>query len=153
MGIIAYLKSRTAITSLLYNDDPEEIKEFMWQGTVANYPGARLRINPPVVPFANCNLINFSASVLVFSEKDSSAEADYIAGIIANTLRGAAFHSSGIAFTSRVTNLVPAIRQDERTWRRMPNDRQRRMEVEETPSLQAGKASNKRLTKLNIQVR
>jgi len=117
MGLIAYLKSKTAITSLLYNDDDDEIKEFMWQGTVANYPGVRLRINPPVVPFANCNIINFSASILVFSEKDSSAEADYIAGIIANTMRGTSFHSSGIAFTSRVTNVVPAIRQDERTWR------------------------------------
>lgn len=117
MGLIAYLKARTAITNLLYNDDADEIKEFMWQGTVANYPGVRLRINAPVSPFANCNLINFSASILVFSEKDSSAEADYIAGIIANTMRGTAFHSSGIAFTSRVTNIVPAIRQDERTWR------------------------------------
>lgn len=115
-GIVAYLKSKSAIYTLLYGNDPEEIKEFMWQGTVANYPGVRVRLidNRPT---DDCEKSQFSASILAFSELASSQEADHIAGIIAGILRRRGFQSSGVAFTVRVTNVIHAVRQDMRTWR------------------------------------
>jgi hypothetical protein len=115
-GLIAYLKSKTAITSLLYIDDPEEIKEFMWQGTVANFPGVRLRIISNDSS-DDCTKSRYSASILAFSELASSQEADQIAGIIAGILRRRGFSSEGVAFTSKVTSVIHAVRQDQRTWR------------------------------------
>ena len=116
MGLVAYLKSKTTITDLLYNDDAEEIKEYNWKGTVSHYPCLRIRIIPPVTTIGNCNGSVFNAGIMVFSEDASSYEANYISGIIANYMdRG--FNSSGIAFAVSMTNLVPAIAQDERTWR------------------------------------
>ena len=116
MGLIAYLKSKTTITDLLYNDDAEEIKEYNWKGTVSHYPCLRIRIIPPVTTIGNCNGSVFNAGIMVFSEDASSYEANYISGIIASYMdRG--FNSSGIAFAVSMTNLVPAIAQDERTWR------------------------------------
>jgi hypothetical protein len=115
-GLISYLQSKTAITSLLYNDDANEIKESQWQGTVAYYPCVRVRIisNNPV---GDCSAGTYSASIMCYSEEASSEEADRIAGIIGNTLHNTGFTSSGIRFTVIVSNLVPAIRQDARTWR------------------------------------
>ena len=115
-GLVAYLKSQTTVYTLLYNDDPEEIKEFMWQGTEADYPCVRIRVidNRPT---DDCDKSDYSASILAFSELASSQEADKIAGIIAGILRRRGFTSSGVAFTCRVTNVLHAVRQDMRTWR------------------------------------
>jgi hypothetical protein len=115
-GLVAYMKSKLTITNLLYNDDPDEIKEYNWQGTVSFYPCVRLRLIANL-PILNCDGSDFTAGVMAFSEQASSAEADNIAGIIANILHDKGFSSSGIAYRTRVTNIVPAIRQDERTWR------------------------------------
>ena len=116
-GIIAYLKSKTEITTLLYNDDAEQIKEFMWQGTEeAYYPCVRVKLIGNV-PRDDCDKSEYSASILAFDENASSHDADYIAGIIAGILRRRGFSSSGVAFTCRVTNVIHAIRQDTNTWR------------------------------------
>jgi len=115
-GIVAYLKSKTTITALVYNDDPEEIKEVNWQGTGFHYPGIRVRIikNEPT---GNCDKSVYSASILCYSELASSQEADQIAGIIGNILHNRGFESVGVKFTSSISDIIPAIRQDERTWR------------------------------------
>lgn len=115
-ALIDYLQSKTAITSLLYNDDANEIKESQWQGTVAYYPCLRVRIitNKPI---GNCASSTYSASIMCYSEEASSEEADRIAGIIGNMLHGIGFTSAGMHFTCSVSDTVPAIRQDARTWR------------------------------------
>lgn len=115
-GLVAYLQSKTTIVNLLYNDDSDEIKEYNWQGTVSYYPTLRIRIISNR-PLGNCNGSGFTASIMAFSEEASSAEADNIAGIIANVLNSRGFTSSGRTFITLTTNLVPAVRQDERTWR------------------------------------
>ena len=53
----------------------------------------------------------------MFTEDSSSLEADQIAGIISTELHTRQFSSNNFAFSLRLTNLVPAIRIDERTWR------------------------------------
>ena len=116
-GIVAYLKSKTAITSLLYSDDPNEIKEDQWQGTTSNYPNVRVRMISNIPADAVCSASRYNVGIQVFSELDSSREADQIAGIIMGVLHVKGFTSSGIAFTSTVTNVIPAISQDVRTWR------------------------------------
>lgn len=115
-GLVAYLKSKSAIYTLLYGDDKEQIKEDEWQGTEAFYPGVRVKMIDST-PVDNCDKLNYSATILVFSEDASSKEADTIAGIITTTLHGKGFHSAGVAFTCRVTRIVHAVRQDQRTWR------------------------------------
>lgn len=116
MGLVAYLKSKTTITNLLYNDDADMVKEYNWKGTYTHYPCLRVRIMPPVSTVGNCNGSVFNAGIMIFSEDASSYEANYIAGIIANIM-GRGFYSSGVAFAVSLTNIIPAIAQDERTWR------------------------------------
>jgi len=115
-GLVAYLKSKTEITSLLYNGDAEQIKEYNWQGTVAYYPCIRVRIFGNR-PDDDCYKSVYTASILVFDENASSQHADQIAGIISGILRRRGFSSSGVAFTTKVTNTIHAIRQDMKTWR------------------------------------
>lgn len=116
-GLVAKLKSKTNLTTRLKDDDADNIKEAQWQGTDsdAGYPGVRVKINS-ITPFADCNKSEFGASIYAFSEEASSKEADEIAGIILTILHRKGFTSTGIAFYTRAT-LIPAIRQDERTWR------------------------------------
>jgi hypothetical protein len=54
---------------------------------------------------------------MAFSESDNSLQSNKIAGIINNELNGKQFIASNIAFSLRMTNLVPAIRIDAKTWR------------------------------------
>ena len=116
-GLVAYLKTKTAITTLLYSDDKEQIKEYDWQGIDnAHYPCVRVRVigNMPIV---DCSRSDYTASITVFDENASSHDADYLAGIIAGIMRRRSFTSLGVVFTCRVTNVIHAIRQDMQTWR------------------------------------
>ena len=116
-GIVAYLKSMTVITDLLYNCDADQIKEYNWQGTEdAYYPCIRVKLFGNI-PNDDCTKSTYSVSILAFDENASSHNADHIAGIIAGILRRRGFTSSGVVFTSRVTNVIHAVRQDMRTWR------------------------------------
>jgi hypothetical protein len=116
-GLVSYLKSKSAITDLLYNSGSNQIKEDQWKGTVAYYPGVRVRLISNIPPDSGCNGSLYSAGIQVFSEEASSLQADLIAGTIANVLDSKGFTSAGIAFTSNVTNVIPAIAESERTWR------------------------------------
>jgi len=113
-GLIAYIKSKSTITDVLANSD--EVREFQWQGTEFSYPCTRLRIIENV-PYNDCAYSVVICSFLVFSQDASSKEADEITGIIANELHETSFSSSGVKYNLWVTNLIPAVRQDERTWR------------------------------------
>ena len=113
---IDYLKSKADILAEL--DDTDEIREDMWQGDQFSYPNIRVRLlsNTPEAG-RDCNFHSIVISTMAFSEDASSQQADRIAGIIMVTLQDTQFTSNGIAFGVRTTDLVPAIRSDDRTWR------------------------------------
>ena len=116
-GLVSYLKGRTAVTSLVTGTYGVEIREDQWQGTKFTYPNVRVRLISNVPTDKTGCLHEFTAGIQVFSEEASSMESDQIAGIIGNELHGNGFQSNNIAFTIQVTNLIPAIRSDMRTWR------------------------------------
>ncbi len=113
---VAYLKSNTNILAELTDND--EIREDFWQGTEFSYPNIRVRVvsNAPVAG-RDCNLHDIVIGNLTFSEQTSSQQADRIAGIIMTELHDKQFTSNGIAFGVRTSDLIPAVRTDERTWR------------------------------------
>lgn len=116
-AIIAYLKSKTAITDLL-TAGATEIREDTWQGDVFTYPNIRVRLIDNIPQDGrDCNLHRVIFSCMAFSEEYSSLQADQIAGIIVETLHDTSFYSNNFHFSLRGTSLVPAIRSDERTWR------------------------------------
>jgi hypothetical protein len=114
-AIVAYAKSKSDITSQL--TDTDEIREDFWQGRDFSYPNIRVRLISDTPQEPECNLHSVTLSFLVFSEEASSQQADRIAGIINNTLHGKSFSSNSISFSTRATNLIPAIRVSEKTWR------------------------------------
>ena len=113
-ALVAYAKGKSNITDQVNSD---EIREDQWQGTGFTYPNIRIRMidNSPVAGKGCSQEINLSW--MVFTEDSSSLEADQIAGIISTELHTRQFNSNNFAFSLRTTNLVPAIRIDERTWR------------------------------------
>jgi hypothetical protein len=113
-GIIAYLKSRTNILAEL--SDTDEIREDQWQGTEFSYPAIRLMLSP-AKPFGGDCYVDITGTIYVFSENASSQQADRIAGIIANEIDGKTMTSTGVNFTLWVDQILPAVRQDLRTWR------------------------------------
>jgi hypothetical protein len=59
----------------------------------------------------------FECGLQSYSEKASSIEADQIAGIIGTTIHGKQFVANALNFSVISTNVIPAFRSDERTWR------------------------------------
>ena len=116
-AIIAYLKNSSDITDSLSPNDADEIREDQWQSKNFTYPNIRVRLISNDFEAAQCDLHSVLFSCLAFSEATSSQQADEIAGIIGITLHERSFLSNTIAFTTTVTDLVPAIRSDLRTWR------------------------------------
>ena len=116
-AIIAYLKNLSDITDSLSPNDADEIREDQWQSKNFKYPNIRVRLISNDINPAQCDLHSVLFSCLAFSENTSSQQADEIAGIIGITLHERSFLSNTLAFTTTVTDLVPAIRSDLRTWR------------------------------------
>lgn len=112
-GLVSYLKSKTTITSLL--DSVDEIREDQWQGTEFLYPNIRVRLIKNE-PYQEC-FHSFTCGIQVFSEEASSREADQICGTIATEFHPKSFTSNSLAFLVNVTNVLPAVRSDTRTWR------------------------------------
>ena len=115
-AIVSYLKGKSDITTLLA-DGADEIREDQWQGRDFKYPNVRVRLIDNEPQDLQCDLHRVMFSCLVFSEQDSSQQADKIAGIINNTLHGTSFSSNSISFSTRTTSLVPAIRSELNLWR------------------------------------
>jgi hypothetical protein len=92
---IAYLKSKTAITSLLA--DADQIKEKEYQGDVFSYPGIRISVD--YFPSINgCGPDDIYVFIDVFSEQKSSKEAAHIAAVIQSIIHKKPFTSLGINF-------------------------------------------------------
>ena len=117
---IARLKANTTITAKLVacGSTASEIREDYFQGDDFDFPNVRVRTLPSTftVP-ANCDSQTFSVSFLVFSESQSSYEADEIAGIIANEFNDITFTQNTFSFYVRIGRLIPATRSDVRLWR------------------------------------
>jgi len=114
-ALIAYLKAESTIIAEV---SATEVREDQWQGRDFTYPNIRVRLisNTPIWE-GECNAHRIYFSIQVFTEDDSSLNADKIAGIINFALHSRSFSASGIAFSLRTTNLVPAIRSGIREWR------------------------------------
>lgn len=113
-GIVAKLKANATILAEL--NDTSEVRESQWQADNFSYPNIRVRAISNKPTMGNCNLSTIQIGIAVFSEEDSSQEADRIAGIIANELHTQSFTSVAIKFALSVGDLNPAIRIDENTW-------------------------------------
>jgi hypothetical protein len=116
------LKGNTTIIALL--DDPDEIRQADWKGTNFTYPNIRVDVfsNNPALQESDKCLADINMSIYVYSEEASSYEANRIAGIIADEYNKKSLNSQGLFFTRcRVDAIVPAIAQDERTWRSQTN--------------------------------
>lgn len=95
------------------------ISEYNFQGTDWNYPCARLQLDPQIdaVSGNKCpSTVEFSW--YIFSEKQTSKEADQIAGVFVAVFRDLSFTRNGIKFSgTQILENIPAIKQDVRTWR------------------------------------
>jgi len=113
-GLVAYLKAQTTVVALLASGT--SIKEDQWQGTTFVYPAVRVDLGPQL-PKANCNASDVTFSILCYSEDPSSREGDELAGTVNNTLHIKAFTNRSVRFSIYSQVLIPAIREDDRTWR------------------------------------
>jgi hypothetical protein len=115
-ALIAYLKANVNIVAALGDSGADEIREDQWQSDQFIYQNIRVRLIDNA-PEDACNKSIIEVSFMVYSEEQSSQQADSIAGIIKDELKDRSFTSNTIRFTSSIIRLVPAIRQDTLTWR------------------------------------
>lgn len=100
-----------------------EVREFSWQGDTFTYPNVRVDLESNEWVFdeqERCNLQYVTFSIYIFSEQRSSKECSQIKTIIINALVGLGFTSTTqqVKFSRlRMVDNVPAIREDERTFR------------------------------------
>lgn len=123
-ALVAYLKSKTAVTNLLVDTDgtslgATEIREDQWQGTEFSYPNIRVRMvnNNPVGDSDQCNASSFQVSIMTYSELASSHQSENISGIISTSLNAKTFEQGNLSIFLRVINLIPAVRSDRNVWR------------------------------------
>lgn len=118
-AIVSILKADSSLVARL-TDGLLGIKERGWRGNVFSYPNVRVDLEPQrdLTPDSNCTPVVQDWSIYIYSEKHSSMEADQIAGIVANRFQGSFFVQNGIKFTRvNILENIPAIPEDERTWR------------------------------------
>lgn len=118
--LIAKLKTITSVVALL-PDGVNGIKELQWQGDTFQYPAIRLDIEDGGYEFdeqERCNLYFVEFSVYVFSQERSSKQCSQIKGLLENYLTGLGFTGTYAKYNRlRLEDSVPAVRQDERTFR------------------------------------
>jgi hypothetical protein len=118
--LITKLKTITSVTSILA-DGVNGIKELQWQGDDFLYPAVRLDLISTGYEFdeqARCSLYNAEFILYIFSEERSSKQCSQIKGLLENFLTGLGWTGTNAKFTKlRLIDSVPAVREDERTWR------------------------------------
>lgn len=118
--LIAKLKTITSVVTLL-SDGTSGIKELQWQGDTFQYPAVRLDLESNEYEFdeqERCNLWRVEFSVYVFSQERSSKQCSTIKGLLENYLTGLGFTGTNAKYSRlRLIDNVPAVREDERTFR------------------------------------
>lgn len=112
-AVIANMKANATILATL--TDTDEIRESSWNGTEFSYPNYRVRINQ--LPKRDDCYQDLEVSIYCYSEKQSSQEAEEMAGIVANVYDDTAFTQSGIRFNSLSADIIPAIKETNLEWR------------------------------------
>lgn len=116
-ALIANANGNPVITGIL---PLGSVLEYNFQGTDTSYPSARLQLE------SQSDLAELNAqcpsqvdwSWYIFSEKGSSKECNQIASKFVSQFRGSSFSQNNIKFVKiRILENIPAIREDERTWR------------------------------------
>ncbi len=121
-AIIAKLRTLTTLTDLL-GDKVSGVKEFQWQGDTFSYPALRLDLESNDWSFddyGRCTAQDVEFSLYFYSEERSSKQCSQLKGTAINLLVGKGFTQNGLRFGEvRITQggNVPAIREDEVTWR------------------------------------
>lgn len=113
-ALLARAKSKASVLAKL--SDTDEIREDQWQGRKFTYPAYRIKIirNEP----SNGCYQKVEFSFQTFSENSSSQQADDMCGTINDEFHEKSFSQNSIRFTGvSCSNLSPAMRVDERTWR------------------------------------
>jgi hypothetical protein len=118
--LITKLKSITSVTIIL-PEGANGIKELQWQGDTFQYPAVRLDLEDCGYEFdeqEQCGLYFAEFSVYVFSEERSSKQCSTIKGLLENALTGIGWTGVNARYNRlRLVENIPAIRQDERTFR------------------------------------
>ena len=92
---IAYLKSKTALVSLL--DNALQIKQLQWQGDEFLYPAVRVSVD--YMPSVNgCGPDDVDVFIEVFSEEKSAKEVLHISATLQGILQKKPFTQNGINF-------------------------------------------------------
>lgn len=124
-AILAYLKSKTSITSLLLNGGATEIRERQWMGEDFEYPAIRVSLD--FFPSINgCGPDDLTAHIQVFSEQKSSQECQIIAGALETLLHKKPFKINGLDFPVVVVKEIPRPTRPIYAWE---TDVQIRMQV------------------------
>lgn len=118
-ALLAKAQATATITTAL-TDGADGIKELNYMGTDFAYPCVRIALegqNDISGENVHCpSQVDFS--FYIFSEKSSSKEANQIAGKVVSAFRGISFSQNTVKFVKiRILENIPAIAQDERTWR------------------------------------
>jgi len=118
--ILAKLKSISSVITLL-PDGTEGIRELQWQGDNFQYPNVRLDLEDSGYEFdeqEQCQLYFAEFSLYVFSEERSSRQCSQIKGLLENYLTGRGWTGANAKYSRlRLIENIPAVRQDEVTWR------------------------------------
>lgn len=96
-AFVAYLKTKTIVTSLLANASPVEVREAEWQGTDFLYPNIRISVD--MVP-QECGPYNADITIDTFSGEKSSKQAVHISAILTGLLHKRSFTSLGLRFST-----------------------------------------------------
>lgn len=118
-AIISKLKSNSNIVAVI--GTANEIKEFQWQGDTFGFPNIRLDLEDndyATDEQERCTVQYCEFSIYIYSQERSSKQASQIKTTIINELAGLGFTTGGVKFSRlRLVDNVPAIREDDRTWR------------------------------------
>jgi len=115
--IIADLKALVALTALL--KAAADIKEDQYQGTTYGYPAVRValaRQAPYRIP-EQCDHMTLTFSIRVYSEQESSKEADTVMGVIADRYHRHFFTGTGWKGWINREAVVSAALWAEKLWR------------------------------------
>lgn len=119
-AIVTRLRAYSTLVNYPLPDGVQGVREYNWRGTDFQYPNVRVEIESQTdaTPEPRCTSSYIDWSTYVFSEHQSSLEADKIAGIVEAYFKDLSFTENNVKFQKiKVLESIPAIPEDEHTWR------------------------------------